>query len=168
MLVTLHDFSNKCFFFQLGTYSQRLILLILCLTTSTSYQWCISDEYKTYSKQSCHNIFCCLLYMTYQVMVFFFQLGIYMCRWIFINFMPMIILIILKFSNLVALAFDQWCIYNDFGTSANQFLLWPKFCLFFLKGFIKDFFLSPYAKKLHLFMASHISIPWYSYIEWKL
>jgi hypothetical protein len=28
------------------------------LATSMSDQWCISDEYKTSSNPSCHNIFC--------------------------------------------------------------------------------------------------------------
>jgi hypothetical protein len=35
--------------------------------------------------------------------------------------MPFIILKILIFSNFVALAFDQWHICDDFGTSTNQF-----------------------------------------------
>jgi hypothetical protein len=47
--------------------------------------------------------------------------------------MPMIILIILIFFNLVALAFDQGCICNDFGTSTNQFCWDQRFVGFFLR-----------------------------------
>jgi len=42
----------------------------------------------------------------------------------FIDFMPFIILvklIIICFFNLRALAFDQWHIWDDFGTSTNEF-----------------------------------------------
>jgi hypothetical protein len=35
--------------------------------------------------------------------------------------MPFILLIVLKFSNFVALACGQWHICDDFGTSTNQF-----------------------------------------------
>jgi hypothetical protein len=30
----------------------------LMFVAFTFDQWCISDEYKTFSNQSCHNIFC--------------------------------------------------------------------------------------------------------------
>jgi len=125
------------------------------LTTSTSDQWCISDEYTTSSNQSCHNIVFasyCIWFIKWWF--FFFQLGIYMCRWIFINFMPSMIFIKLIFSNFAALAFDQWCICDDFGTFTNQFCCDLCFVSFFL-GFIKDFFLFNLCKKLHLFVASH-------------
>jgi hypothetical protein len=59
--------------------------------------------------------------MTYQVMVFFFPTWDLHVQMNIINFMPMIILIILIFSNLAALAFDQRCICDGFGTSINQF-----------------------------------------------
>jgi TRAP-type mannitol/chloroaromatic compound transport system permease small subunit len=95
--------------------------------------------------------------------VFFFQLGIYMCRWIFINFMPFIILIIFFFCNLTILAFDQWRICDDFGTSTNQFcLLWLVFCSFILRVHQGFFSLSTYAKRLHFFVTSHIKST-YSY-----
>jgi hypothetical protein len=68
----------------------------------------------------------------------------------FINFMPFIILIILIFSNLAALAFDQWCICDDFGTSTNQFCCDQCFVGFFLKVH-QGFFPFNLCKKLHFF-----------------
>jgi hypothetical protein len=65
------------FFFQLGTYSHKLILLILCLVAFASDQWHISDEYKTASNGSCHNLF--LLVIVYDLSndeFFFSKLGI--------------------------------------------------------------------------------------------
>jgi len=76
--------------------------------------------------------FCLLLYMTYQMMNFFFLTWDLMN---FINFMPLIILIksiILIFSNLATkLSFDQWCICDDFETSANQICCDEYFIRFF-------------------------------------
>jgi hypothetical protein len=72
---------------------------------------------------------------------FFFNLGS-TCVDEFIHFMPFIILI---FFNLAALAFYQWCICDDFETFMNQFCCDQCF-VGFLKGFIKDFFLSTYAR----------------------
>jgi hypothetical protein len=92
--------------------------------------------------------------------------------------MPFIILIILKFSNLVALAFDQWCICDDFGTSTNQFCCDQCFVGFF-KGSSRIFSFQ-LMQKIAFFcgithsinisisilctpLVSHIAIPWYSY-----
>jgi len=111
------------------------------LATFGSNQWCISDEYQTFSNQSYHNIFLLVIVYGLSSDGFFFptwDLHVWMN---FINFMPFIILIILIFSNLAALAFDQWCICDDFGTSTNQFGCDHCFVGFF-KGFVKDFSLS--------------------------
>ncbi len=108
------------------------------------------------------------------VIIFFASYCIWLIKWWFffptwdlhlqmnfINFLPLIILIliILFFSNLVALAFDQWCICDDFGTFANQFCCDQCFIGFFWwvnQGFF------PFNLCKHFFVASHIKST-YSY-----
>jgi len=108
------------------------------------------------------------------VIIFFASYCIWLIKWWFffptwdlhlqmnfINFLPLIILIliILFFSNLAALAFDQWCICDDFGTFANQFCC-DHVLLGFFGGSIKDFFLSTYANIFlwHHTLNQHIHI----------
>jgi hypothetical protein len=54
---------------------------------------------------------------------------------------------------LVASTSNQWCICDDFGTSANQFCCDQCFVGFFFGGSTKDFFLSTYA---NIFLWHHI------------
>jgi hypothetical protein len=86
-------FIKYWFFFQLGTYSHKLILLIWCLVAFASDQWHISDEYKTASNGSCHNLFLLVIvydlsnddffFLTWDLMNFinFFQLGNQVILW---------------------------------------------------------------------------------------
>jgi len=60
----------------------QFYFIIFLFGNSTFDQWCISDDYKTFSNQSCHNFF--LLIIVYDLLSdgVFFPTWIYMCKWI--------------------------------------------------------------------------------------
>jgi hypothetical protein len=120
--------ARSCYIIAEGSFSM--------LAAFASNQWCINDEYKTSSNQSCHNIF--LLVIVYDLSsdgFFFSNLGstcVDEFYWFYVFYNINIISNIIS-SNLAALAFDQRCICDDFETSTNQFCCDQCFVGFFKK-----------------------------------
>ncbi len=148
------------------------------LVASTVDQWCISDEHKTSINQSCHYFFTSYCIWLIKWWFFFVNLGSTCVDefYSFYGFIILIKLIILKFSNLAALTFEQWHISDDFETSTNQFCCVQCFVGFF-KGSSRVFSFQLMRKvlvfcgithEINIFilwtpLVSHISISWYAY-----
>jgi len=62
------------FFFQLGTYSHKFSLLILCLAASTSNQRCICDDFETFANQFCCDQYFVGFFLKDSSRMFSFQL----------------------------------------------------------------------------------------------